>query len=1076
MKVINNNEVKLIDELKSDIKESSRLSIIAASFSIYAFAELKNELEKIDELRFIFNSPTFIKSSTKKEKREFYIPRHTREQNLFGTNFEVKLKNELTQKAIAKECAEWIRNKVTFKSNISNEHLPGYMIADNNTYSPIYDFTTKDLGVDANKSIPYYINKLDATNTLEYIEQFSHIWNNKEIVEDVTETIIESISTVYNENTPDYLYFVTIYNIFKEFVENLSEDNIVNEKINLKETVIWSKLYNFQKDAALSIINKLETYNGCILADSVGLGKTFTALAVMKYYELKNKSVLVLCPKKLSENWNTFREPYYNNPVLKDRFNYTVLYHTDLGRENGISNGKNLENIMWSNFDLVVIDESHNFRNGGKVSGEDEKENRYLKLMNQVIKKGVKTKVLMLSATPVNNKFNDLRNQIALAYEGDSTNIEDELDTKNSINTIFRQAQAAYNEWCKFKPIDRTSEKLLDMLDFDFFKVLDSVTIARSRKQIQTYYDTKDIGNFPKRNKPISKSPGLTELEQGISYEEIADQLNSLYLTIYTPTKFILPSKMKKYEEKYDSKKSSGRLTQIGREIGIRRLMFINLMKRLESSVYSFRITLTSIHKLITDTISTIDDYHFGKQSSIEVKDYTGTDYDDDDIEQDGFFIGRKVKIELEDMDYESWRKDLERDKENLELLISMIADISPEYDTKLLCLKETIDEKIKNPINAGNKKVLIFTAFADTAEYLYLNLNKYVKEKYNLESALVTGFRNANTVKGLKSDFNDILTCFSPISKERDLLEKNKNIDIDILIATDCISEGQNLQDCDYLINYDIHWNPVRIIQRFGRIDRIGSENEVIQLVNFWPNMTLDEYIDLKERVETRMKIVDMTATGDDNILTPEEINDLAYRKEQLKRMQEEVVDLEEMSSSINITDLNLDTFRADIMEYIKLHPEIENAPRGMNAVVKSTEREPAGVIFVLKNLRNEININSKNRLHPFYMVYVDETSSTVIGHLSPKKLLDTFRYLCKGKTEIDKDLYKKYNKETQDGRDMKKYSALLGDAISSIIEAKDENNIENFIKGKDVSFFDEDIKGLDDFELVSFLVIRGE
>ena len=415
-------------------------------------------------------------------------------------------------------------------------------------------------------------------------------------------------------------------------------------------------------------------------------------------------------------------------------------------------------------------------------------------------------------------------------------------------------------------------------------------------------------------------------------------------------------------------------------------------MKRLESSVYSFRITLTSIHKLITDTISTIDDYHFGKQSSIEVKDYTGTDYDEDDIEQDVFFIGRKVKIELADMDYESWRKDLERDKENLELLISMIADISPEYDTKLLCLKETIDEKIKNPINAGNKKVLIFTAFADTAEYLYLNLNKYVKEKYNLESALVTGFRNANTVKGLKSDFNDILTCFSPISKERDLLEKNKNIDIDILIATDCISEGQNLQDCDYLINYDIHWNPVRIIQRFGRIDRIGSENEVIQLVNFWPNMTLDEYIDLKERVETRMKIVDMTATGDDNILTPEEINDLAYRKEQLKRMQEEVVDLEEMSSSINITDLNLDTFRADIMEYIKLHPEIENAPRGMNAVVKSTEREPAGVIFVLKNLRNEININSKNRLHPFYMVYVDETGSTVIGHLSPKK---TFGYI---------------------------------------------------------------------------------
>lgn len=1076
MTFIDNKNIKLADDLKSEIKEGSKLAIISASFSIYAYAELKKELENISELRFIFNSPAFIKSSPKKEKREFYIPRLTREQNLFGSNFEVRLKNELTQKAIAKECADWIRNKVQFKSNILNEDMQRYMIVDDKTYSPINNFTTKDLGLDDSNPIPQIIEKNSGSNTHALIDLFDQIWENKDIVEDVTETIIESISTVYTENTPDYLYFVTIYNIFKEFVENLSEDNIVNERINLKDTVIWNKLYNFQKDAALSIINKLETYNGCILADSVGLGKTFTALAVMKYYELKNKSVLVLCPKKLSENWNTFKEHYYNNPVLKDRFGYTVLYHTDLGRESGKSNGINLNQIMWSNFDLVVIDESHNFRNGGKVSGEDEKENRYLKLMNQVIKKGVKTKVLMLSATPVNNKFNDLKNQIALAYEGDSANIEDELDTKNSIDTIFRQAQGAYNTWCKFEPKDRTADKLLDMLDFDFFKVLDSVTIARSRKQIQEYYDTADIGNFPKRNKPITKRPGLTELKAGISYEEIAEELRQLNLSIYTPTRFIHASRRRKYEKIYDSQISSGGLTQEGREEGIRRLMFINLMKRLESSVYSFRITLTSIHKLIADTIGTIDDYHAGKHESLEIKDYTAFDYDDDDVDQNVFSIGRKVKIDIGDMDYETWRKGLAKDKENLELLISMVGDISPEYDTKLLCLKETIDEKIKNPINPGNKKVLIFTAFADTAEYLYDNLNKYVKEKYNLESALVTGMRNANTIKGLTSDFNNILTCFSPISKERNLLEKNQNFDIDILIATDCISEGQNLQDCDYLINYDIHWNPVRIIQRFGRIDRIGSQNDVIQLVNFWPNIDLDKYINLKERVENRIKMGGVAASGDYNLLSPEDLNDLEFRKEQLRRMQEEVVDLEEMNNSINITDLNLDTFRADIMEYIKLHPEIDKAPSGMNAVVKSTDREPAGVIFVLKNLRNEININSKNRLHPFYMVYVDEEGGTVIGHLSPKKLLDTFRYLCKNKTVIDKNLYKKYNKETKDGKDMKKYSGLLGDAIASIIEAKDENNIENFINGKDVSFFDEDIKGLDDFELVSFLVIRGE
>lgn len=1074
MAIIDNVNNLLKDELKVQIKSNSKISIIAASFSIYAYRELKKELEAIDELRFIFNSPTFIKEQSPKEKREFFIPRRTRESNLFGTEFEVKLKNELSQKAIAKECADWIRKKVKFKSNKTTETPPGLINTNDITYFPISDFSTKELGTESQGLFPTIINKLDAKNSEAYIKYFDNIWNNDELLEDVTDKIIESISTVYNENTPDYLYFVTIYNIFKEFLDELSEDNIANERTDFKGSTIWNKLYNFQKDAALSIINKLETYNGCILADSVGLGKTFTALAVIKYYELRNKSVLVLCPKKLGENWNTFRHPYKNNPISSDRFNYTVLFHTDLDREKGFSNSNDLSRLNWENFDLVVIDESHNFRNGGKLSEDGEKENRYLKLMNKVIKKGVKTKVLMLSATPVNNRFNDLKNQIQLAYEGDSSNIDDKLNIKNSIDDVFRQAQRAYNTWTDLPASERTTNNLLDMLDFDFFRVLDSVTIARSRKQIENYYDTKDIGKFPKRYKPISKSPGLTSLKKAISYKEISDELNSLNLEIYTPSTYILPSQKIKYMNKYDSKKKNT-LTQTGREKGIMKLMFINLMKRLESSVNSFSITLKTIKNIIEDSIEKVEDYkkNKNKNSKIDLNDFSNCDYDLDE-ESSIYSIGEKVSIDLGDMDYISWLDSLKKDKYTLDILLSMLDEITPEYDSKLQTLKDTIDEKIKNPINNNNKKILIFTAFADTAEYLYENLKKYVKNKYNLETAIVTGSKNKSTIKGLSSDFNDILTSFAPIAKERNLLNNYKNVDIDILIATDCISEGQNLQDCDYLINYDIHWNPVRIIQRFGRIDRIGSKNNYIQLVNFWPNISLDEYIDLKKRVETRMKIVNMAATADDNILSPEEKNDLEYRKVQLKKLQEEVVNLEDMTESVSITDLNLDTFRADLMEYFKKHPEIENAPLGMNAVVKSTEREPKGAIFVLKNLKNEININSQNRLHPFYMVYIDEHGEKVIGHLSPKKLLDTFRYLCKDKNIIDKELYKEYNRETKDGKNMKKYSQLLGDAINSIIETKNESELESFLNGNETSFLDENIEGLDDFLLVSFLVIR--
>ena len=708
---------------------------------------------------------------------------------------------------------------------------------------------------------------------------------------------------------------------------------------------------------------------------------------------------------------------------------------------------------------------------------EDSKDNRYVTLMKKVIRAGVKTKVLMLSATPVNNKFLDLKNQLALAYEGHTDFIDEKLNTNRSIDDIFKNAQRAFNTWSKWEPCDRTTENLLKMLDFDFFEVLDSVTIARSRKHIQKYYDTSDVGTFPTRLPPISLRPHLTDLKEAINYNEIFEQLMLLTLTIYTPTHYILPSKMEKYAELYGDNKVNVGFTQANREQGIRRLTAINLMKRMESSVYSFNLTLKRIKELIESTIDTID--RFDKHSSVnlDLTDISNVDeFDEEDQNTDDLFsLGKKVKIDLADMDYVSWRESLAKDAEVLELLTLMVGDITPEHDSKLQELYRVIDDKITHPINEGNKKIIIFTAFADTAGYLYDNVSKYVKSKYGLNSAMVSGSVDGRTTcPKLRGDLNTVLTCFSPISKDRDLFDSIPKADIDILIATDCISEGQNLQDCDFLINYDIHWNPVRIIQRFGRIDRIGSRNTVIQLVNFWPDVTLDDYINLKAKVETRMKIVDMTATGDDNILSDEEKTDLEYRKAQLKRLQDEVVDIEDMTTGISIMDLGLNEFRLDLLEYIKNHPDIEKAPFGLNAVVPANEDAPAGVIFVLKNRSDSVNIDNQNRLHPFYMVYISDEGEVICDHLSPKQMLDKMRFLCKGKAQPIPEVYKQFNKETRDGRDMSKFSHLLGEAIASIIEVKDESDIDSFLGGGQISFLTNEIKGLDDFELICFLVVR--
>jgi hypothetical protein len=836
-------------------------------------------------------------------------------------------------------------------------------------------------------------------------------------------------------------------------------------------------MYDFQKDAVLGIINKLERYNGCILADSVGLGKTFTALGVIKYYQERNKSILVLCPKKLGDNWLTFLANYEDNQLYKDRFNYDVLYHTDLSRTKGLSaNSIDLSRINWGNYDLVVIDESHNFRNNDP---HKDRVTRYQRLLQDVMKAGVKTKVLMLSATPVNNRFTDLRNQIALAYEGHTNEIDEKIDEKRTIDAILQNAQKTFNDWSKLPVDERTSEELLKRLNahFDFFKLLDSVTIARSRKHIEKYYDMNAIGKFPNRLKPITHRPDITDLPDFLEMDELYERLVRLNMSVYSPFDYLLPNKIAQYSEMYDKAIEGQNIDQAGREKGIQKLMRVNLLKRLESSVDSFRITLGKFIATVEKTVEAIDEFEkTGETSQTEFTNISdvNTDVESDDWLDDEFSIGDKVKINLADMNTSGWKEDLQSDLTVAKAIIAEMERVTPEHDTKLQELKRFIKDKQENPINEGNKKVLVFTAFADTANYLYKNLIEFNQNELGLETAKISGTGSNECTIDIDKQFNNLLIHFSPIAKGRHEKYADHK-EIDILVATDCISEGQNLQDCDMLINYDIHWNPVRIIQRFGRIDRIGSINEDIQLVNFWPQLSLDDYINLKNRVENKMVIVDATATGDDNVLTNEG-SDLMFRKKQLEKLQEEVVDIEDMDSSISITDLGLNDFRMDLVNYIKEKGSLEGVPNGMHAVCEKNPENgiEEGVIFVLKNINSDVNIDNTNQLHPFYLVYIKDDGEILSTHLNVKHTLDIVRSISKGKDEAIPAVFEAFNQETDDGNDMSKYAGLLNGAIESILNVKDEGDVDSLFKGGGTTALINTVKGLEDFELITFLVVK--
>jgi len=1074
--VFDNNKPGAVGEyLKKNIKPKARTDFVSSIFTIYAYDKLKESLDQAKHVRFLYNEPAFLNRESSvqdKDVKEFQLNMRSREKSVSEFDLEITLKNNLDQNQVASRFHDFVKKRAEVRSvlkpntvqtkhfYVKNEDEDNFLITGANL-----DFSLEGLGYKNRVMFDFKTLDKNEETHQQFESFFDKIWNDDSITKDVKEELLSHIKNLYKENSPELLYYVTLYNLFYESLVNEDDISKIKERTGIQKTKIWNMLYNFQHDAVVGAIKKLELFNGCIIADSVGLGKTFEALAIMKYYELRNDRIMVIAPKKLRGNWTSFKQNTKSNLLVEDRFNYDVLNHTDLSREDGYSGDIDLSQINWGNYDLVVIDESHNFRN--RPNAPDRK-TRYQKLMDDIIKSGVKTKVLMLSATPVNNRLADLKNQIMFITEGDDKAFKDNVGI-NSIERTLTLAQRRFNEWGALPEDERITENLLTMLDYDFFNLLNTLTIARSRKHIQKYYDTKEIGDFPERLKPKTiKSDIDTE---GIfpSLKDINGQIAKLTLPIYSPMLYLLPTKINEYEEKYAQSVQGGKSTfkQADRERNLVNLMRVNILKRLESSVHSFRLTVSRVLNQIDNALNHLEDASMNSYAD----DFN--EFDDEEIEDVEF--GNKIKVKMNDMDQIKFKQDLVDDKKILEQLMADARKVSFEKDAKLKDIKHAITEKINRPINQDNRKILVFTSFSDTAEYLYEHLASWVKESFDIHTGLVTGSSALKTnVPGVKNRFEEILLHFSPKASKVDL----KRPEIDLLIATDCISEGQNLQDCDYVINYDIHWNPVRIIQRFGRIDRIGSTNKQIQLVNFWPNMELDEYINLEARVKNRMVMLDVSATGDDDLLTAES-KDLLYRKEQLNKLQDQVMDLEDLSNSISITDLTLDDFILSLDRFMKEHPGVlEDYPTGIHAVTdvpdKLQEDTVEGAIFCLKQIRYDANEKAANSLYPYYLIYVASDGTIHIGNKSPKSILDIYKAICSGKNEVIKPLVDSFNRETKNGNKMDKYTDLLEKAVFNIKGVVEEKGVKSLFKVGKSTLTDNKVKGLNDFELVTFLVVK--
>ena len=1078
----NRNRGKVGDFLKTHVLPDSHLSFVSAYFTIYAFEHIKVQLQNIHHLNFLFGEPRFVKNLD---------PDRTDTKAYKIEDEKLQLRNRLQQKIVARECAEWIQNKVNIKSIKQSNLLHGkmYHINHNGIEKALVgssNFTVSGLGYGALPNIELNLEVADDRDRVDLKNWFDELWNNMEMVEDVKEDVLNYLAQLYRENAPEFIYFKTLYHIFEKFLLDQETGGLLDQRVHLFDTGIWNALYTFQKDGAKGAINKIERHGGCIIADSVGLGKTFEALAIIKYYELKNNRILVLCPKRLRENWTIYQAQNNSelNPFLQDRFSFTVLCHTDLSRDGGKSGDIDLGHINWGNFDLVVIDESHNFRNNTRGKRDDDGQiarvSRYERLMEDIIRKGVKTRVLMLTATPVNNNLRDLRNQIYFITEERDDAFQETIKIR-SVGDTLKVAQAAFTTWSK--KTERDIRDLLERLDSAFFKLLDELTIARSRKHIQRYYNLKEIGEFPRREKPLAVYPMIDTENIFMSYDLLNEEIQKYKLSLFNPSAYVKPELKGKYEFKIRN------FTQEGREQYLIGMMKVNFLKRLESCVYSFAMSMERTVNKINNLENKIQEFK-AYQAQAAAIDLDDLGIEDDDQEtQDAWEVGKKVTFDLADLDVDRWLVDLAKDKQQIETFFDEAQAVTVARDAKLLELKKLIQEKVSKPtINKDgkpNRKVLIFTAFADTAIYLYDAVKDWAHRELKVHIALVTGGAVENRTTFGKNEYNNILTNFSPLSKNRQKIPSMKqDEEIDILIATDCISEGQNLQDCDCLINYDIHWNPVRIIQRFGRIDRLGSRNTSVRLINFWPTKDLDRYITLKDRVEARMALVDITATADDNLLQ-EDIRDLIegdlkYRDKQLKKMKDEILDLEDVTDSVSLSEFTLDDFRIELANYIEANRKIlEEAPLGLYAVVAAPESHPVvrpGVIFCLKQVGDTSGNEIVNPLQPCYLVYVRDDGTVRYDFMQAKQILEIFRMLAAGNQNAFEALCDAFNGETCNGTNMTKYDDLLEKAVHRITSTFKKRTIGSLLSGRGGKLLPESkqAQGPEDFELISWLVIK--
>jgi len=1095
------------DFLKQAISNNSEVSIVSAYFTIYAYHQLKNNLDGIKNLQFLFGEPRFIKSMDPDKV-------NTRDFKIEDDKLTIPLESRLTQKTIAKECAEWIRDKTEIRSMVKPNFLHGklyHVKQDSGIEKAITgssNFTVNGLGLGGSKNIELNLIIDSDSGRQELKNWFDSIWNDRTgLVEDVKDEVLKYLEQLYVENEPEFIYFKTLYHIFQDYLNEQKQGGLLDEKTGFYDSEVWNMLYNFQKDGVKGAINKTLKHNGCIIADSVGLGKTFEALAVIKYFELLNARVLVVCPKKLTGNWTIYQasQNHSLNPFKKDRFNYTVLYHTDMGRESGRSaaNGIYLENFNWGAYDLVVIDESHNFRGNPVERVKDDgrvKMNRAKWLMEKVVRSGVTTKVLMLSATPVNNTLRDLRNQIAFITEGKEDALFETCKIKN-IGITLENAQKNFTRWADPKNESRSMKQLLERLDSSFFKLLDELTIARSRKHIVKFYQMEAIGNFPKREKPHSVYPDIDLKRRFPSYDRINRQILEYKLSVFNPSAYVKPDKQRKYEAMAVGQVLN--FKQADRENFLIGMMKVNFLKRLESSIESFEISLDRTIQKIENLEQKINRFLESKgksqEETLESLTPSEEELEENIDELDEWQVGKKLKFDLADLKLEKWLRDLRKDKDALIDLLNNAKAVDPSRDAKLKELKDIIKTKIDKPKNKNNKKVLVFTAFADTAQYLYENLKNWIKIDLKLYSALICGSYTQTSLG--KNDYDSILLNFSPVSKNRAMMNTSSLSDeIDILIATDCISEGQNLQDCDFLVNYDIHWNPVRIIQRFGRIDRLGSINKTIQLVNFWPTKDLDNYINLKERVEARMALVDVTATGEDNILNTEQIedlitDDLKYRNQQLKKLQNEVLDLEEMDESISLTDFTLDDFRIELSTFIENNRRrLKDSPMGLYAIVpapggehanllsgrefSSAEKEiiKPGVIYCLAQKEQSDGNEEVNPLNPYFLIYVRDDGTVRYNYTNAKQILEIFRLLCQEQKTPYNQLCELFNEETYHGKKMDKYNELLNNSVNEIVRVfKKKGKIKlTTDRGAMLIPKAKQINEMKDFELITWLIVR--